>query len=188
MYMHEAFGAQLPNSQILAGRCLKLGRQLTVDTFAKELDARVYIPDFFDGSPVPLDVFTNPEARKNFDLKQFNITNSKYARESWMRDAARTIRNLPGVQTLGVVGVISSQIFSSHFSIVGAQMDCFSLQTRPRSFLMPASSFTLVLLNFPKILKESTLRRHGIFSVQSGINGSPMINEMKQESTCRERA
>jgi hypothetical protein len=38
-----------------------------LDTFAKELDARVHIPDFFDGSPVPLDV---SEARKNFDLKQ----------------------------------------------------------------------------------------------------------------------
>jgi len=107
------------------------------DTFAKELDARVYIPDFFDGSPVPLDVFTNPEARKNFDLKQFNITNSKYARESWMRDAAKTIRNLPGVKTLGVVGVKSHHLPSSDFSTAGAPMASFSLQTWRKNFLMP---------------------------------------------------
>jgi hypothetical protein len=51
-------------------------------TFAKELDTRVYIPEFFDESPVSFSVFTNPEARKNFDLKQFNITNSNYTCES----------------------------------------------------------------------------------------------------------
>jgi hypothetical protein len=158
-----------------------------LDTFAKQLDARVYIPDFFDGSPVPIDVFTNPEARKNFDLKQFNITNSKYARESWMRDAARVIRNLPGVKTLGVVGVIFPRVSSSHVSIAGAQMASFSLQTRQRNFSMPASSFILVPLNFPRILKELTHLRHGIFSALNGINGSPMINEMKREITCRKR-
>lgn len=64
----------------------------------------MYIPDFFDGSPVPLNVFSDPEARKNFDLKQFNITNSKYAREPWMRESALALKAKPSVKTIGAVG------------------------------------------------------------------------------------
>ena len=82
------------------------------------MDARVFIPDFFDGSPVPIDVFTNPEARAKFDLKEFNVINSKYAREQWMRDAAKAIKSLPGVKSVGAVGVPLSFVVLADFVVL----------------------------------------------------------------------
>jgi Dienelactone hydrolase family len=68
--------------------------------------APLYGPrNYLHEKPVPIDIFTNPEARANFDLKQFNIINSKDAREGWMHNAAKAIKSLPGVKYVGAVGV-----------------------------------------------------------------------------------
>jgi hypothetical protein len=52
-----------------------------------------------------------------------------------MREAAKAIRKLPGVKTLGVVGVSHSGMKLT-VSIAGAQTDSFLLQTWQRTYLM----------------------------------------------------
>ena len=61
LYLTDVFGHKLTNHQLLA------------DTFAKELSATVYVPDFLDDSVFPLD----EEERKKIDFGKFAAFNAK---------------------------------------------------------------------------------------------------------------
>lgn len=61
LYLTDVFGHKLVNHQLLA------------DTFAKELSATVYVPDFLDDSVFPLD----EEERKKIDFSKFAAFNNK---------------------------------------------------------------------------------------------------------------
>ncbi|KAK4695676.1 hypothetical protein P7C71_g2104, partial [Lecanoromycetidae sp. Uapishka_2] len=53
MIVHDVFGWTLPNVRLLA------------DHYAKEADATVYLPDFFDGEIVSTETFDDPKKRQN---------------------------------------------------------------------------------------------------------------------------
>jgi hypothetical protein len=71
------------------------------------VDARVYIPDFFEGGHIPFDFFSNNEVKMDpdFDLQAFLAKNGRPHKLPAILQAVQDIKSLPGVQKLGVIGV-----------------------------------------------------------------------------------
>jgi len=80
---------------------------LSLDTYADGIDARVYVPDFFDGQHVPFDHFTSNEVKvdADFDLQKFLSQNGRSVRMQSIVQAVQDIKALPGVRKVGVIGV-----------------------------------------------------------------------------------
>ena len=108
LQLHDAFGVTLPNAPLLAGTFSQKVK-LTRDAYAEKLDARVFLPDFFDGEHIPFDFFSNNEVKMDpdFDLQAFINKNSRAYKLSTIVQAAREIKSLAGVEKLGVIGVHS---------------------------------------------------------------------------------
>jgi len=68
LMIHDVFGWTLPNLRLLA------------DHFAKEADATVYLPDFFDGEVVTPETMEDPKKREAFDIMAFIGRNGKEKR------------------------------------------------------------------------------------------------------------
>jgi dienelactone hydrolase len=77
LYLTDVFGHKMPNHQLLA------------DTFAAELPLTVYVPDFLEGSEVPLD----EEKRKGFDMAKFREFNSKEKRYPQILAVAKELKS-----------------------------------------------------------------------------------------------
>ncbi|KAL9658637.1 hypothetical protein ABK040_006173 [Willaertia magna] len=65
LFLHDAFGISFINNQLL------------VDTFAEQTQANVYMPDFFDGDAVPVEVMTNPQLQSNFDWNPWKVKHGR---------------------------------------------------------------------------------------------------------------
>ena len=85
------------------------------DSYAKSLDARIYVPDFFAGTHMPFDYWSNDEVRMDpsFNLMGFLAANGRTIRLPSVLQAAQNIKSLPGVEKLGAVGVNKSTFYLS---------------------------------------------------------------------------
>lgn len=79
LLVHDAFGWTYPNIRLLA------------DHFAQEIDATVYVPDFFDGEVLPFEPLANGEWDK-FDFNGFVQRHTREIREPEIFEAARTLK------------------------------------------------------------------------------------------------
>lgn len=86
----DIFGWTLPNIRIIA------------DHFAKEANATVYIPDFFDGEIVKPELLEDPEQRKNFSIPEFIGRNNKEIRWPSILASAKALKaQYPKVGAIG---------------------------------------------------------------------------------------
>jgi hypothetical protein len=108
LFLHDGFGPTLPNNQLLAGPTFLVMLLIGfVDTYAEKLDARVFIPDFFQGTHLPFDYFSDDRVRLNagIDLPKFLEENNRPNRLPDILQAIKDIQALPGVLKLGTIGV-----------------------------------------------------------------------------------
>ncbi|KAF2256183.1 alpha/beta-hydrolase [Trematosphaeria pertusa] len=90
MIVHDVFGWTFPNLRLLA------------DHFAKEANATVYLPDFFDGEVVPTDIFNDPAKREAWDLPSFVKRHSKDIRYPEITACAKALKaQFPKVGAIG---------------------------------------------------------------------------------------
>ncbi|KAL9011502.1 MAG: hypothetical protein Q9173_003665 [Seirophora scorigena] len=92
LFLHDIFGWKLTNNRLL------------VDHFAKEVDATVYLPDFFEGEEVDVDTMENEEKRAKFDFQGFMRRNGKEARGPEVLEAARIVKQELGHTKVGAIG------------------------------------------------------------------------------------
>ncbi|KAK3065505.1 hypothetical protein LTS18_006216 [Coniosporium uncinatum] len=81
LMVHDVFGWTFPNLRLLA------------DHYAKEANATVYLPDFFDGEVIDPSTLEDPEKRKNFDLMAFIGRHSKEIRYPEIESFAKELRS-----------------------------------------------------------------------------------------------
>ncbi|KAK7898008.1 hypothetical protein LTR67_004640 [Exophiala xenobiotica] len=91
MVIHDAFGWTFPNTRILA------------DSYAKEADATVYMPDFFGGEVLPSDIVRDPSQWHKLDMPGFMGRNTKEIREPEIFSCVRALRS-QGYKRVGVIG------------------------------------------------------------------------------------
>ncbi|MCJ1305803.1 hypothetical protein MMC08_008619 [Hypocenomyce scalaris] len=89
LVVHDVFGWTFPNLRLLA------------DHYAKEADATVYLPDFFDGEIVTPENLSTPGA---LDLEAFLGRHSKEIRFPEMAECARALKHDHGFKKLGAIG------------------------------------------------------------------------------------
>jgi len=90
MIIHDAFGWTFPNTRILA------------DSYAKEADATVYMPDFFGGEVLPSDILRDTSQWHKLDMPGFMGRNTKEIREPEIFSCARALRSQ--YKRVGVIG------------------------------------------------------------------------------------
>ncbi|KAF2202443.1 alpha/beta-hydrolase [Delitschia confertaspora ATCC 74209] len=90
LIIHDLFGWTLPNVRLLA------------DHFAKEANATVYLPDFYEGEVVEPDAMSNPEKRAAFDVMAFLGRHNKDKRYPAIVAAAKQLKSQ--YKKVGAVG------------------------------------------------------------------------------------
>lgn len=80
MIIHDLYGWTFQNSRILA------------DHYAEEVNATVYVPDFFGGEVLPLDILQDQSQWHKLDLPAFLARNTKAIREPQIVECASTLR------------------------------------------------------------------------------------------------
>ncbi|EFC40011.1 predicted protein [Naegleria gruberi] len=88
LFIHDAFGLPFINNQLL------------VDTFSEEAQADVYLPDFFNGDGVPIQVLSN---MSSFD---FNPWRARNGRDKFpiIESYTRALKEQEGIKKLVVIG------------------------------------------------------------------------------------
>ncbi|OCL13696.1 endo-1,3-1,4-beta-D-glucanase [Glonium stellatum] len=90
LIVHDVFGWTFQNVRLLA------------DHYAKEANATVYLPDFFDGEVVAPETLEDPEKRKSFNLPEFLGRNSKDKRYPEILACAKALKaEYPKVGAIG---------------------------------------------------------------------------------------
>jgi len=92
LIVHDIFGWTLNNARLLA------------DHYAKEADATVYLPDFFDGEVVAPEMLEDPEQAKKFDVMGFIGRHSKELRFPEISAAATALKKDLGFKKVGAIG------------------------------------------------------------------------------------
>lgn len=87
----DLFGWKFPNVRLLA------------DHYAREVDATVYVPDFFGGEVLDFDLIA-AEKFDQIDLSGFIERNSREVREPGIFDCARALKQQLGYKKVGAVG------------------------------------------------------------------------------------
>ncbi|KAF2258340.1 alpha/beta-hydrolase [Lojkania enalia] len=88
--VHDIFGWTFTNLRLLA------------DHFAKEANATVYVPDFFDGEIIPTDVMDTPEKREAFNIPAFVQRHGKDKRYPEIKAVAQSLKTtFPKVGAIG---------------------------------------------------------------------------------------
>ncbi|KAJ5107185.1 alpha/beta-hydrolase [Penicillium angulare] len=91
LVIHDLFGWTFPNIRLLA------------DAYAEEVNATVYVPDFFGGEVLSSEILRkNPSEWGPLDLAAFSARNSKEVRESEIISFANSLRSLH--KRIGAVG------------------------------------------------------------------------------------
>ncbi|KUJ12522.1 alpha/beta-hydrolase [Mollisia scopiformis] len=81
LFIHDAYGWTFRNIRILA------------DAYAKEVDATVYVPDFFGGEVLPPEILDDPSQWHTLDFPGFMARNSKSVREQEILACAQALRS-----------------------------------------------------------------------------------------------
>ncbi|KAI4167692.1 MAG: hypothetical protein LQ343_007011 [Gyalolechia ehrenbergii] len=92
LFLHDIFGWRFPNNRLLA------------DHFAKEVNATVYIPDFFHGEVVEEDTIVDEKKRAQFDFMAWAGRHSKEIRGPEVFEAARALKQDLGFQKIAAIG------------------------------------------------------------------------------------
>ncbi|KAL8951012.1 MAG: hypothetical protein Q9222_002988 [Ikaeria aurantiellina] len=95
MIVSDMLGWTLTNTRLLA------------DHFAKEANATVYLPDFFEGEVVPADILDDEKTRDEFlarELKPWLERHSKANRAAPIHDAAKVLKQDLGYKKVGAIG------------------------------------------------------------------------------------
>ncbi|KAL9603192.1 MAG: hypothetical protein Q9179_002293 [Wetmoreana sp. 5 TL-2023] len=95
LFIADLFGWTLNNNRLLA------------DHFAKEVDATVYVPDFYDGEVVSEETMNDPKTRDHFLQHEFGAwvqRNSKETRASAIHEAAKVLKEELGFRKVGAIG------------------------------------------------------------------------------------
>ncbi|KAJ5636948.1 Alpha/Beta hydrolase protein [Penicillium longicatenatum] len=90
MIIHDLYGWKFPNIRVLA------------DHYAEEVNAVVYVPDFFAGEELPLAILQDQSQWHKLDLPAFIGRHSKKAREPEIIECAKALRSQ--YQRTGAVG------------------------------------------------------------------------------------
>ncbi|KAH8586906.1 Alpha/Beta hydrolase protein [Bisporella sp. PMI_857] len=90
MIIHDALGWTFVNNRLLA------------DHYAREVNATVYLPDFFGGEVLPADILRDMSRIRELDMKGFLKRNTKDIREPEISACAREIR--ARYERIGVIG------------------------------------------------------------------------------------
>ncbi|KAL2783212.1 Alpha/Beta hydrolase protein [Aspergillus keveii] len=81
MIIHDLYGWKFPNTRLLA------------DHYAEEVDATVYVPDFFGGEELPLDILHEPTRWHELNLPAFILRQSKEIRAPEIVECAKILRS-----------------------------------------------------------------------------------------------
>ncbi|KIW18961.1 hypothetical protein PV08_03250 [Exophiala spinifera] len=93
MLIHDAFGWKFPNTRLLA------------DSYAKEADVTVYLPDFFGGESLgPFETIADPTQWHKLDLAGFMSRNTKDIRTPEIFECARALRTQHEYKRVGAIG------------------------------------------------------------------------------------
>ncbi|KAL8738327.1 MAG: hypothetical protein Q9181_000870 [Wetmoreana brouardii] len=95
LFIADLFGWTLNNNRLLA------------DHFAKEVDATVFVPDFYDGEVVSEETMNDPKTREHFLQNEFGAwaqRNSKENRASAVHEAAQVLKEELGFKKVGAIG------------------------------------------------------------------------------------
>jgi dienelactone hydrolase len=91
LFIADLFGWTFPNVRLLA------------DHLAREVDATVYVPDFFGGEVLDFDLIA-AEKFDQIDLQGFAQRNGREQREPEIFDCARALKQQLGYKKVGAVG------------------------------------------------------------------------------------
>ncbi|KAJ5658175.1 dienelactone hydrolase family protein [Penicillium longicatenatum] len=91
LFITDLFGWTFPNIRLLA------------DHFAREVDATVYVPDFFNGEVLDFDLIA-AEKFAELNLGAFIARNSREIREPEIFECARALKQDLGFKKVGAVG------------------------------------------------------------------------------------
>lgn len=91
LFISDLFGWTFPNIRLLA------------DHFAREIDATVYVPDFFGGEVLDFDLI-KAEKFAELDLGPFLARHSRENREPEIFECARALKRDLGFEKVGAVG------------------------------------------------------------------------------------
>ncbi|KAI4256323.1 MAG: hypothetical protein L6R42_006293 [Xanthoria sp. 1 TBL-2021] len=92
LFLHDIFGWTFRNNRLLA------------DHFAQEVNATVYLPDFFGGEVITEDMLFDPEKFKELDLQGFLQRNGKEVRAPSVLGFAGRLKSEMGYKKVGAVG------------------------------------------------------------------------------------
>ncbi|PKS09656.1 hypothetical protein jhhlp_004275 [Lomentospora prolificans] len=81
MIIHDLFGWTFSNTRVLA------------DHYAAEIDATVYVPDFFGGEKIPVDIIQDESRWAELDLPSFIKRNNKSVRGPEIFECAKELRS-----------------------------------------------------------------------------------------------
>ncbi|KAL4784084.1 Alpha/Beta hydrolase protein [Aspergillus varians] len=91
LFIPDLFGWTFPNIRLLA------------DHYAREINATVYVPDFFGGEILDFDLLAS-EQFAQLDLPGFLYRNGREQREAEIFDCARALKAQLGYKKVGAVG------------------------------------------------------------------------------------
>ncbi|KAL8767355.1 MAG: hypothetical protein Q9209_006118 [Squamulea sp. 1 TL-2023] len=92
LFLHDLFGWTFRNNRLLA------------DHLAREVNATVLLPDFFDGEVVSDETIFDPEKFKNFDLDAWKERNNKENRASGVHQFTKMLKVELGFKKVGAIG------------------------------------------------------------------------------------
>ncbi|KAI4183146.1 MAG: hypothetical protein L6R41_005559 [Letrouitia leprolyta] len=116
LFIHDIFGWKFTNNRLLS------------DHFAKEINATVYLPDFFDGEVVEEDTVYNDNKRAAFDFKAWAERHSKEKRGPAITEAARALKQDLGFKKVAAVGYCYGGWASFYLGAKGRSLiDCISI-------------------------------------------------------------
>ncbi|KAL8937524.1 MAG: hypothetical protein Q9211_003645 [Gyalolechia sp. 1 TL-2023] len=92
LFLHDIFGWRFANNRLLA------------DHFAQEVNATVYIPDFFHGEVVEENTMADEKKRAEFDFMAWFGRHSKEIRGPEVFEVARALKQDLGFKKVGAIG------------------------------------------------------------------------------------
>jgi len=90
--IHDLFGWTFPNLRLLA------------DHYAREVNATVYLPDFFGGEVLPAEILRDNSQWSKLDIPAFTSRNTKEIREAEIVECTRALRTQYGHKRVGAIG------------------------------------------------------------------------------------
>eukprot|EP00026_Physarum_polycephalum_P016489 Phypoly_transcript_17408.p1 GENE.Phypoly_transcript_17408~~Phypoly_transcript_17408.p1 ORF type:complete len:258 (+),score=48.60 Phypoly_transcript_17408:22-774(+) len=92
LFLHDGFGWTLVNNRLLA------------DSYAKEANVRVFLPNLLVGEIVPAELLFDHEKIKQYDFSKFVKDNAREARWPTVLQFAKSLKEKHGVKSVACIG------------------------------------------------------------------------------------